>query len=247
MRSPAKRLSWLTSTRVVGGRTTGVLAALAVARLGAGVALVERQACFGGSATASLVCVWHSPMDSVFERQIVGGLPTELMDRLNRRRAVSEYRASSSYHYVFSPSGITLVLDCMVGEAEDRIRPFLRTQFATAITDGEGRRQVRAMLDILHAHVPGGEQVTLQGLPARNCRVRRDLSRVGCLCLAVLVGQLFGGLCLKFVQQLLVRLHHTFLDPADEDVADCWDLEEHAGQRVECSGSQIALWKVIHP
>lgn len=24
-------------------------------------------------------------------------------------------------------------------------------------------------------------------------------------------------------------------------------MEEHAGQRVECSGSQIALWKVIHP
>jgi hypothetical protein len=31
----------------------------------------------------------------------------------------------------------------------------------------EGRRQVRAMLDLVRRHVPGGEAVALQGLPAR--------------------------------------------------------------------------------
>jgi len=87
-----------------------------------------------------------------------------------------------------------LALDCVVGEGEDRIRPFLHNQFATAITVGEGSRQVRAMLDILHAHVPGAERVTPQGLPARISRVRPGPSSVGSQCSRVLAGLLFGGL-----------------------------------------------------
>lgn len=45
---------------VVGGSATGVFAAVAAARLGAKVAIIESNGFFGGVATASLVNLWHS-------------------------------------------------------------------------------------------------------------------------------------------------------------------------------------------
>ena len=45
---------------VAGGSCTGVFAAVAAARRGVRVALVEPQNRFGGTAVASLVCYWHS-------------------------------------------------------------------------------------------------------------------------------------------------------------------------------------------
>ena len=45
---------------VVGGSCTGVFAAVAAARLGAKVAIIEQNGFFGGVATASLVNIWHS-------------------------------------------------------------------------------------------------------------------------------------------------------------------------------------------
>lgn len=43
---------------VLGGSVTGVFAAVRAARLGARVALVERQNAFGGVATSGLVNIW---------------------------------------------------------------------------------------------------------------------------------------------------------------------------------------------
>ena len=48
---------------VVGGSATGVFAAVAAARLGAKVAIIESNGFFGGVATASLVNLWHSTED----------------------------------------------------------------------------------------------------------------------------------------------------------------------------------------
>ncbi|NLB60693.1 MAG: FAD-dependent oxidoreductase, partial [Lentisphaerae bacterium] len=48
---------------VVGGSCTGGFAAVRAARLGARVALIEQNGCFGGTATAGLVNVWHSLYD----------------------------------------------------------------------------------------------------------------------------------------------------------------------------------------
>jgi len=122
---------------VIGGSTTGVFAAVAAARLGATVALVERLGFFGGSATASLVCVWHSRMDAAYDREIVGGLPIELMERLARRDAVRNHERNPSLQFVFSPYEMVLELDRMVVEAA--VRPFLHAQFAGVVADGEGR------------------------------------------------------------------------------------------------------------
>lgn len=49
---------------VVGGSCTGVFAAVRAARLGATVAVVEKQNGFGGVATSSLVNIWHSLYDT---------------------------------------------------------------------------------------------------------------------------------------------------------------------------------------
>ena len=62
---------------VVGGGTTGVLAAVSAARLGARTAIVEAQGLFGGTATSGLVCIWHSTLDTAFEKPIIAGLTNE--------------------------------------------------------------------------------------------------------------------------------------------------------------------------
>jgi len=70
---------------------TRVSAAVAAARAGAQVAMVERHGCFGGAATAGLVSIWHWLMDTTGDRQIIGGLTAEVMDRLRQRGAVVEH------------------------------------------------------------------------------------------------------------------------------------------------------------
>ena len=49
---------------VVGGSCTGVFAAVRAARLGAKVALIEKQNCLGGTATNGLINIWHSLYDT---------------------------------------------------------------------------------------------------------------------------------------------------------------------------------------
>jgi hypothetical protein len=56
---------------VIGGSTTGVFAAVAAARLGRSVALVEGQGHFGGVATSSLVTVWHTHLDTELKKPIM--------------------------------------------------------------------------------------------------------------------------------------------------------------------------------
>ena len=131
---------------VVGGSCTGVFAAVAAARLGAKVALIELNGFFGGVATASLVNIWHSLKDRSGKQQIIAGLTTEVIDRLRSRDAVTG-------GYVLNTEVLKLELDKMVVEAQ--IRPFLHTMFvapmveggrmtAAIIEDKSGRRAIRA-------------------------------------------------------------------------------------------------------
>ncbi len=142
---------------VIGGSATGVFAAVAAARLGAKVAIVELNGFFGGVATASLVNLWHSFYDLRRENQIISGLTEEVIDRLRRVDAVTEHFRSApgdgSNHYEFHPEVLKLELDHLVIEAG--IRPFLHTMFvspvvedgtmtAAIIEDKSGRRAIRA-------------------------------------------------------------------------------------------------------
>jgi len=137
---------------VLGGSCTGVFAAVAAARLGARVALVERQGFFGGTATASMVSVWHSLRDWDGQEPIIAGLTAEVIDRLEKRDAVI-HRGNRSKGVEFNCEELKLELDRLVLEAG--VRPLLHTQFAAPLAEGgrmtaalvedkAGRRAIRA-------------------------------------------------------------------------------------------------------
>ncbi len=88
VREPARETPVLAETQVlvVGGGSAGVSAAVAAAREGADVVLVERYGQLGGLATGGLIILLLT-LDDGLGRQVVGGLCQELTDRLTRRNA----------------------------------------------------------------------------------------------------------------------------------------------------------------
>jgi glycine/D-amino acid oxidase-like deaminating enzyme len=72
---------------VVGGGSAGLSAAVAAARNGADVLLLERFSYLGGLATGGLIILLLT-MDDGAGRQAVGGLCQEIVDRMARRDAV---------------------------------------------------------------------------------------------------------------------------------------------------------------
>ncbi|NIP22319.1 MAG: FAD-dependent oxidoreductase [Phycisphaerae bacterium] len=121
---------------VLGGSCTGVFAAIRAARLGAKVILIEKQNSFGGTATNSMVNVWHSLMDTEFKQQIIAGLTVEVIERLKKRGAVKEERRSKSAGCSFNSDEMKIELDEMVKEAG--VKPYLHTFFSMPyVKDGE--------------------------------------------------------------------------------------------------------------
>ncbi|MFP4250941.1 MAG: FAD-dependent oxidoreductase [Armatimonadota bacterium] len=119
---------------VIGGSCTGVFAAVRAARLGARVAIVEKQNCFGGMATAGLVNVWHSLRDTEEELPIIGGLTAEVIDRLDTRNAmIRSERARVSFR--LNTEELKIELDELAIEHE--ITPFLHTFYCAPVTDGD--------------------------------------------------------------------------------------------------------------
>jgi len=98
---------------VCGGGPSGFMAAIAAARGGAKVALIERHGFLGGMATASLV----API-SVFnynERRIIDGLPWEFIERLIEVGGAREEKPIGNI--TFSPEKYKLIAQRMVLEA----------------------------------------------------------------------------------------------------------------------------------
>ena len=79
-------LRYETDVLVVGGGSAGVAAAIAAARNGAEVLLVERYGYLGGLATGGLIILLLT-LDDGRGRQVVGGLCQELTERLAQRGA----------------------------------------------------------------------------------------------------------------------------------------------------------------
>jgi len=179
---------------VVGGSCTGVFAAVAAARLGAKVALIEANGFFGGVATASMVNIWHSTKDIKDQQQVIAGLTTEILDRLARRDAVFTPK-SAHPHFVLNTEELKIELDVLVTEA--KVRPYLHTLFvAPAVEDGRlaaviiedktGRRAIRATHFV--DATGDGDVVTRMGLPVYKrpdvqpptlCAILRGLSAIG--------------------------------------------------------------------
>jgi hypothetical protein len=138
---------------VIGGSCTGVFAAVRAARLGLSVAIVERMGSLGGVATLSLVNVWHSPYDEVFQRRIFRGLTVELIDRLRERGAVRERDRDPSWAWAFNSAEMQIDLDELV--AEHGITSWLHVLFSgpliendrlvgVAVETKSGREAIRA-------------------------------------------------------------------------------------------------------
>ncbi len=124
-----------TDVVVVGGSCTGVFAAVRAAHLGMHVAIIEKQNCFGGVATAGAVNIWHSLHNTDGTRQIIGGLTAEVIDRLKKRDAVLESPDPSSA-FRLNTEELKIELDELV--VENGITPYLHTFYAAPVVE-EGK------------------------------------------------------------------------------------------------------------
>jgi hypothetical protein len=146
IKEPSKEIKVINDVDIVvlGGSCTGVFAAVRAARLGAKVAIVEQSGAFGGTATNSFVCIWHSLTDDTYEKQIISGLTEEMLDRLKavpnglriRTPKENKWRAPHYSTYVLNTEEMKIELDRMVVEAG--ITPYLHTRYsAPFIENGE--------------------------------------------------------------------------------------------------------------
>ena len=124
---------------VVGGSCTGVFAAVRAARLGVRVAIVEKQSCFGGTATAGLVNVWHSLHNMGGNRQIIGGLTSETIDRLDQDGGILRNKSVNTA-YQLDTELLKIELDRLI--VENKIQPFLHTMYCAPFQKGNELRGV---------------------------------------------------------------------------------------------------------
>ena len=136
IQEPAKKIPIIheCDILVVGGSCTGVFATVRAARLGARVAIIEQQNCFGGVATNGLVNVWHSLHDTIREKQIIAGLTQEVIEKLLKRNAVILTDHKINAHYL-NTEELKIELDELI--IEHNITPFLHTFYAAPhVEDG---------------------------------------------------------------------------------------------------------------
>jgi ribulose 1,5-bisphosphate synthetase/thiazole synthase len=120
-----------TDVLVVGSGPSGLAAALAAARAGAEVALVERFGCFGGNLTVVGVegLAWYRHEQTVE----AGGIGRELEDRAREMGAAVPDAQSLSYE--IDSEGFKVVADRLVEEAG--VHPMLHRLFAAPVMDGD--------------------------------------------------------------------------------------------------------------
>jgi len=81
---------------VAGGGPAGTAAAIAAARAGADVALIERHNHLGGLSTGGLV-IWIDRMTDWSGRRVIEGIAAELLDRLPRDAVAGPSRSEGAH------------------------------------------------------------------------------------------------------------------------------------------------------
>jgi FAD-dependent oxidoreductase family protein len=133
---------------VCGGGVAGTMAAVAAARRGAGVMLMERYGFLGGNATAGAVAQFNS-WQTANGRRVVAGLADEVVQRLTRYGAASEHKTfvMSTGHKMdrveYAPEVLKLVLDDMVSESG--VRPLLHASLLDVRREGRRIEAVHAL------------------------------------------------------------------------------------------------------
>jgi len=124
---------------VCGGGVAGTMAAVAAARHGARVMLLERYGFLGGNATAGAVAQFNS-WQTTNGRRVVAGLANEVVDRLRAYGAAGEHHSfvMSTGHKMdrveYAPEVLKLVLDDMISEAG--VQPLLHANLLNVQRNG---------------------------------------------------------------------------------------------------------------
>jgi hypothetical protein len=120
---------------VIGGGPGGLPAAIAAARQGASVVLVEQHGFMGGMATAGLVGPFLGHRAHETPEAIIGGIPREICERMAAiGQAVPWDKALNSWGVSFNAEGLKLIADRMVQEAG--VRLMLHTFFVDSVVHG---------------------------------------------------------------------------------------------------------------
>jgi hypothetical protein len=133
---------------VCGGGMAGSMAAVAAARQGASVVLVERYGFLGGNATAGAVAQFNS-WQTANGRRVVAGLADEVVQRLRAYVAAGAHEVftMSTGHRMdrvaYSPEVLKLVLDEMLLGAG--VRPLLHAVLFDVQTAGRSIQSLRVL------------------------------------------------------------------------------------------------------
>jgi len=149
---PARDIPVLThcDVAVFGGGPAGIAAAAAAARQGARVVLVERYGFLGGMATAGSVTILHSLYGTDGATKVIGGIPEELIRRLQHLRAIyNHHENGETGPWVVCTETAKLVCDDLVLGSGARLllhsllAGCLREdrRITAAIVEGKGGRQ----------------------------------------------------------------------------------------------------------
>ena len=137
-----------TDVLVCGGGVAGTIAAVAAARHGARVILLERYGFLGGNATAGAVAQFNS-WQTANGRRVVAGLAQEVVDRLRTYGAAAGHQVfvMSTGHRMdrveYAPEVLKLVLDDMVRDAG--VQPLLHANLLDVSRQGPRIDSVRVL------------------------------------------------------------------------------------------------------